>query len=177
DSDSDDGVMMKGARPRKRAPLIRKKPKKGKNSLPSNGKTITVLPSTMLKHQEDMLEAPETATKHNTDTFHSPIVPLSSSQEALHPSKILTRFFGEDEAEDMMDADVNAGWYDSESFEDLNLHYRTSADSSTAEPASMRRTPWGIFMPYEKEHPSSSDGIFSRVINTINTVRDIAYVL
>ncbi|KAH6959735.1 hypothetical protein BKA56DRAFT_601028 [Ilyonectria sp. MPI-CAGE-AT-0026] len=88
DSDSDDGVMMKLARPRKRAPLIRKKPKKVKTSLPSDGKTITMLPSTMLKYQEDMLEAPETATKHNTDTFRSPIVPLSSSQEVLHPSMI-----------------------------------------------------------------------------------------
>jgi hypothetical protein len=60
DSDSDDGVMMKLARPRNRAPLVRKKSKKGKNSLPSDGKTITMLPPTMLKHQEDMREAPET---------------------------------------------------------------------------------------------------------------------
>ncbi|KAH7118137.1 hypothetical protein B0J13DRAFT_458800 [Dactylonectria estremocensis] len=177
DSDSDDGLMMKLARPRKRAPLIRKKLKKGKNSLPSDGKTISMLPPTMLKHQEDMLEAPETAIKHNTDTFCSPIVPLSSSQEALHPSKILTRFFGEDEAEDMMDADVNSGWYGSQSFEDLNLHRRTSADSLTAEPVGMRRTPSGMFMPYEEEQPSSNDGIFGRVIDTVNTVRDIAYVL
>ncbi|KAL6405692.1 hypothetical protein AUP68_10828 [Ilyonectria robusta] len=177
DSDSDDGVMMELARPRKRAPLIRKKPKNGKNSLPFDGKTITILPSTMLKHQEDMLEAPETAIKHNTDTFRSPIVPLSLSQEALPPSKILTRFFGEDEAEDMMDVDVNSGWYDSESFEDLNLHRQTSADSLTAEPVGMRRTPSGMFMPYEEEQPSSIDGIFGRVIDTVNTARDIAYVL
>ncbi|KAH7124255.1 hypothetical protein EDB81DRAFT_912251 [Dactylonectria macrodidyma] len=177
DSDSDDGVMMKMARPRKRAPLIRKKPKKGKNSLPPDGKTITMLPSTMLKHQENMLEASETAIKHNADTFRSPIVPLSSSQEVPHPSKILTRFFGEDEAEGMMDAHVNSGRYYSESFEDLNLHRRTSADSLTAEPAGMRRTPSGMFMPYEEEQPSSNDGIFGRLIDTVNTVRDIACVL
>ncbi|KAH7120181.1 hypothetical protein B0J13DRAFT_568555 [Dactylonectria estremocensis] len=158
DSDSDDGLMMKLARPRKRAPLIRKKPKKGKNSLPSDGKTITMLPSTMLKHQEDMLEAPERAIKRNTDTFRSPIVPLSTSQEALHPSKTLTRFFGEDEAEDMMDVDVNSGCL-------------------TAEPVGMRRAPSGMFMPYEEEQPSSNDGIFGRVIDTVNTVRNIAYVL
>ncbi|KAH7113440.1 hypothetical protein EDB81DRAFT_768136 [Dactylonectria macrodidyma] len=163
DSDFDDGVMMKLARPRKRAPRIRKKPKTGKNSLPSNGKTIMMLPSTMLKHQEYMLEAPETAIKHSTDTFRSPIVPLTSSQEALHPSKILIRFFGEDEAEDMMDADVNSGCYDSESFEDVNLHRRTSADSLIAEPVGMRRTPSGMFMPYEEEQPSSNDGIFGRI--------------
>lgn len=176
DSDSDDGVIMKLARLRKRAPLIGKKAKGRKILLPSDG-TITRLPPTILKHQEDMLEAPETAIKHNTDTFRSPIVPLSLSQEALHPSKILTRFFGEEEAEDMMDADVNSGWYDSESFEDLNLHCRTSADSLTAKPVGMRRTPSGMFMPHEEEQPSSNDGIFGRVIDTVNTIRDIAYVL
>ncbi|KAH7124184.1 hypothetical protein EDB81DRAFT_912111 [Dactylonectria macrodidyma] len=176
DSDSDDAVMMKLARPRKRAPLIRKKLKTGKNSLPSNRKTIMILPSTMLKHQEYMLGAPETAIKHSTDAFRSPIVPLTSSQEALHPSKIFTRFFGEDEAEDMMDADVNSGCYDSESFEDVNLHRRTSEYSLIAEPVGMRRTPSGMFMPYEEEQPSSNDGIFGRIIDTVNTVRDIAYI-
>ncbi|KAH7114013.1 hypothetical protein EDB81DRAFT_669777, partial [Dactylonectria macrodidyma] len=145
DSNSDDGVMMKLARPRKRASLIREKSKKGKNTLPSDGKTITMLPSTTLKHREDMLELPETAIIYSTGVFRNPIVLPSSSQETPHPSKVLPRFFGTED-EDMLDADADSGRYGSESFEDLDLHRRASTDSLTAEPDGMRRTPFSLLV-------------------------------
>ncbi|CAM1509439.1 Fc.00g031780.m01.CDS01 [Cosmosporella sp. VM-42] len=156
-NDSDDGVMMKLVRSRKPAPVIRKKSKKEKDSSSSDGKAITMLPSTTLKHQEDMLEPSETARKHDADIFCNPIVPQSSSQEALHPSDILTRF--------------------SERFEDFGLHRRASATSLTAEQGDMCRTPAGMFMPDEEEQPWSEDGIFGRIIDTVNAVRDIAYII
>ncbi|RKK79928.1 hypothetical protein BFJ68_g16190 [Fusarium oxysporum] len=41
----------------------------------------------------------------------------------------------------------------------------------------MRRTPSGMFFPYEEGGVSPTDGILGRVINTVNTARDIAHVI
>jgi hypothetical protein len=34
-----------------------------------------------------------------------------------------------------------------------------------------------MFMPYEEGEMQSGDGIFGRVIDTVNTARDIAHVI
>lgn len=41
----------------------------------------------------------------------------------------------------------------------------------------MRRTPSGMFMPYEEAEGAPGDGIIGRVIDTVNTARDIAHVI
>ncbi len=47
------------------------------------------------------------------------------------------------------------------------------------EPTGMRRTESGMFMPYEEDEPAAAGngGIVGRVIDTVNTARDIAHVI
>ncbi|KAM0563930.1 hypothetical protein ACHAPJ_000138 [Fusarium lateritium] len=175
DSDSDDGVMMKRMKTKKR-PISRRKTLKSKPSV--EGKTIAMLPSTTLKYREDTPEPRETAMKHS----RSPLMSPSSSQETLRPAKQSGKFFfGEDEHDDSLDDALlspRSGWASPPS-EGTNggLNRSISSGSLCEEPAGMRRTPSGMFMPYEEGEVQSGDGIFGRVIDTVNTARDIAHVI
>ncbi|KAM0248093.1 hypothetical protein ACHAP5_003674 [Fusarium lateritium] len=175
DSDSDDGVMMKQVKTKKR-PLARRKTLKPTPT--AEGKTIAKLPSTTLKYREDTPEPRETAMKHS----RSPLMSPSSSQETLKPAKQSGKFFfGEDDHEDSLDDALlspRSGWA-SPPHEGINggLNRSISSGSLCEEPAGMRRTPSGMFMPYEEGELQSGDGIFGRVIDTVNTARDIAHVI
>lgn len=180
DSDSDDGFMMKRTRT-KRRPLKRRATKKATKS---DGKTIEMLPSTTLKYREDTPEPRETAMKHSTGVSHSPIISPSPSEETLRPSKESTHFFFGDEDEAEMEESIlnsKPGWR-SPPF-DLpggGVQRSTSSGSLTDEPAGMRRTESGMLMPYEATGPAASgsgEGIFGRVVDTVNTARDIAHVI
>ncbi|KAJ3516734.1 hypothetical protein NM208_g14803 [Fusarium decemcellulare] len=172
DSDSDGGVMMKRMRSKKR-PLSRRKTLKASSA---EGKTIAMLPSTTLKYREDTPEPRETAMKHS----RSPLMSPSSSQETLRPAKQSGKFFfgEEDDDDNLDDALLSPGW-SSPPPEAVNggLHRSISSGSLCEEPAGMRRTPSGMFMPYEEGEAASADGIFGRVIDTVNTARDIAHVI
>ncbi|KAK2684612.1 hypothetical protein QWA68_016699 [Fusarium oxysporum] len=164
DTNSEDGIMMKLDRPRKSA-------KEG-NSLLSDGKMIAMLPSTTLKHRGHILEVPETAIHYTHSVLQSHLVSPFSPQEIARSPKASGRF-----SEDLMDADTDSAWYSSGSFEEYDPHRITSTDSLTAEPAGMRRTQSGMFMPYEEAVTSSNKGMFCRIIDTVNTARDMAYVI
>ncbi|KFA64168.1 hypothetical protein S40285_00814 [Stachybotrys chlorohalonatus IBT 40285] len=177
DSDSD-GVMMKRRHCRKRMPMSKRRTKK--SAIPE-GKTIAMLPSTTLKYREDTLEPPETAMKHSTGVSHSPLVSPSSSQETLRPAKRSTRFFiYEDEDEDI-DTSIpssSTGWVSPGSESPSNGLQRSISSGSLADEATgMRRTPSGMLMPLGEVDPATGDGIFGRVIETVNTARDIAHVI
>jgi hypothetical protein len=175
DSDSDDGVMMKRVKTKKR-PISRRKTMKSKPA--TEGKTIAMLPSTTLKYREDTPEPRETAMKHS----RSPLMSPSSSQETLRPTKQSGKFFfGEEDHDDGLDDALlspRSGWA-SPPTEGTNggLSRSISSGSLCEEPAGMRRTPSGMFMPYEEGEIQSGDGIFGRVIDTVNTARDIAHVI
>ncbi|KAK2468765.1 hypothetical protein H9L39_19692 [Fusarium oxysporum f. sp. albedinis] len=153
DTNSEDGMIMKLDRSRK--------PAKEGNPVLSDGKTIAMLPSTTLKHREHV-QVPETVIRYTS----------SALQEAPRPPKASGRF-----SEDLIDADTNLGWYTSGTFEEHDTHYITSTASLTAEPVGMRRTPSGMFMPYEEAVTCSNKGMFCRVIDTVKTARDMAYVI
>jgi len=164
DTNSEDGIMMKLDRPRK--------PAKEGNSLLSDGKTIAMLPSTTLKHREHILEVPETATHHTSSALHSQLVSPFSPQETARPPKASGRF-----SEDLMDADTHSAWHSSGSCEGHDPHRIASTDSLTTETVGMRRTPSGMFMPYEEAVTSSNKGLLCRIIDTVNTARDMAYII
>lgn len=181
DSDSDDGgVMMKRVKSKKRAPPSKKRSKKAANS---DGKIIAKLPSTTLKYRADTPEPQETAMKHSTGVYRSPIISPSSSQETLRPAKQSSRFFfgEEDDGDDgLSDGTLiaSSGWRSPPgSSVGGSLHRSSSSGSLTDEPAGMRRTPSGMFMPCEEGEASNGDGIIGRVIDTVNTARDIAHVI
>jgi hypothetical protein len=178
DSDSDDGVFMMDTK--KKAPF-RPRPK-SRHSFSGESKTIAMLPSTTLKYREDTPEPPDTAMKHSKPrAVHSPLVSPSSSQETLRPSKQSGRFFvGDDDEEDDDEDDdnrispANAGLASSEQG---GLQRSSSSANLSTEPAGMRRTESGMFMPYEEGDDQDNEGIIGRVIDTVNTARDIAHVI
>lgn len=184
--DSDDGgIVMKKSSLKKRRPMIRRS--KSSAASVEGSKTIAMLPSTTLKYREDTPEPPpETAMKHST-SYRSPAISPSSSQETLKPSKPSRKFSladsdNEDEDEDegpTMSFRSSSNKMGSSSSSG-GLKRSISTNSLSAEPAGMRRTASGMFMPYEEgeEEPrSTSDGLFGRVIDTVNTARDIAHVI
>lgn len=179
DSDSDDGVMMKRTRTKKRKPLKRKSAKKATKT---DGKIIAMLPSTTLKYRLDSPEPQETAMKHSTGILRSPLRSPHSSQETLRPSKESTQFLFADEDDEFEESLLNSkpGWR-SPPFETPASGFAksTSSGSLVDEPAGMRRTESGMLMPLgEDATPAAAgEGIFGRVIDTVNTARDIAHVI
>ncbi|PHH88607.1 hypothetical protein CDD83_7321 [Cordyceps sp. RAO-2017] len=179
DSDSDDGVVMKRVRSKRRGPSTRKRSKK---AAPAEGKTIAMLPSTTLKYREDTPQPSDSAMKHGTDVYGSPLISPSSSQETLRPAKHASAFyFGEEEDYDMDDGanGPDPGWHSPPLDRASGGSPRQSCTGSLGgdEPAGMRRTPSGMFMPCEEGEAPTGDGIFGRVIDTVNTARDIAHVI
>ncbi|CAK7203469.1 protein phosphatase regulator [Sporothrix eucalyptigena] len=59
------------------------------------------------------------------------------------------------------------------------LKRTTSTNSLSAEPSGMRRTASGMFMPYDEGEPAGggNGGLLGRVIDTVNTARDIVHVI
>lgn len=185
DSDSDDGaIMMKRTTAKKRRSILKRSRSSNSNS---ESKTIAMLPSTTLKYREDTPEPTETAMKHSTGAvYRSPVISPSSSQETLRPSKPSGKLFfadddGDDddddddeqqdeEADDGEDDGLTVGWRSTKKVGEgasSGLHRSSSSSSLTAEPAGMRRTPSGMFMPDEGgELSSTSEGLFGRVIDT-----------
>lgn len=187
-SESDDGGMMmrRPTRRRKKGPMLRKK-NKNKNS---DGKIIAMLPSTTLKDRQEFLEV-ETALRHHTLGLENRHVSPSSSQETLRadvekPKKGRGWFFGGD------DSDEETGYeetgYD---FDGVYGGQSQASETDTLEPSEtpltddldpdstgLRRTQSGIFLPCDDvELPTPNEGVVSRILDTVNTARDIAHVI
>ncbi|KAF2993159.1 hypothetical protein E8E14_001151 [Neopestalotiopsis sp. 37M] len=175
DSDSsDDGVFMMKTNTKKKPTRPRPKPRV---SSTSESKTIAMLPSTTLKYREDTPEPQETAMKHST-IRSPPFISPSSSQETLRPSKQSGRFFIEDEEvaaiEETSTTPVSSPTDQAPS---SGLQRTSSYGNLGNGPAGMRRTESGMLMPYEEGEGQENAGIIGRVVDTVNTARDIAHVI
>ncbi|KAI0486434.1 hypothetical protein F4859DRAFT_370316 [Xylaria cf. heliscus] len=180
DSDSDDGaIMMKTTKTGKKPIYLRKKMLTNNNN---ESKTIAMLPSTTLKYREDSPAPPESAIKHSTGIVKSPTISPSSSQETLRPSKPSGAFF-QDDSEDDMAGRFRSSELSTSSAEEIprqsGLRRSTTINDlrEGEQPVGMRRTESGMFMPYEEGEVQPNDGIIGRVIDTVNTARDIAHVI
>jgi hypothetical protein len=164
-SDSDNGpIMMKLTKSPKKPVVSRKKTQVNPST---DSKTIAMLPSTTLKSRLDTPEPVETAMKHSSSSSRSPVLSPSSSQETLRPSKPSRAFREENEDDYMGDA-----------FNDPSDVLFPDPDWSRAgNPEGMRRTDSGMFMPVEDGDARPNQGIVGRVIDTVNTARDIAHVV
>lgn len=185
DSDSDDGaIMMKRSNSKRALPPLHKKPAL-KHSPSADNKTIAMLPSTTLKYREDTPEPQETAMKHSSGIWNGSRLSPSPSQETLRPSKPSSRMLlGEDDEDDDLDwqpSNALGSRKDSMSVhQERSTHLKSSLSSSSlsAEPSGMRRTPSGMFMPYEEDEDDVvSEGLFGKVVDTVNTAKDIAHVI
>ena len=188
DSDSDDGgIMMKRSNSKRKLPPLHSKRTTPRQSFSAESKTIAMLPSTTLKYRADTPEPPETAMKHSNGFWNGSKLSPSPSQETLRPSKpSACIILGNDEDED--DEDMN--WQPPSAFANRKdsvavsqerfqtLQTSGSSSSLTGEPSGMRRTPSGMFMPYEEDEDDViSEGLFGKVVDTVNTAKDIAHVI
>ncbi|KAK4190539.1 hypothetical protein QBC35DRAFT_471696 [Podospora australis] len=183
DSESDDGaIMMKRTQIKKRRPTIRRAVSQGATG---ESKTIAMLPSTTLKYREDTPEPTETAMKHSTGLYKNTPVSPSSSSETLRPSKKSSKLFfasddeDEDDEEDDNKNQSSSGTGIGSSDGGFGMRRSTSSSSLSAEPAGMRRTPSGMFMPYDEGDSDTrgESGLIGRIVDTVNTARDIAHVI
>jgi hypothetical protein len=149
-----------------------------------------MLPSTTLKYREDTPEPAGSAGKHRSTGFRSPPLSPSSSQETLRPSKKSGKLLlggdddddddDDDDKKDMDKDDLGSSTYSSlrHSEGGSGLRRSVSSISLSGEPTGMRRTSSGMFMPLEPgESGATSDGLIGRIIDTVNTARDIAHVI
>ncbi|EPQ65403.1 hypothetical protein BGT96224_A20378 [Blumeria graminis f. sp. tritici 96224] len=189
DSDSDDGgIMMKPSNSKRRLPPMksRKKPCASPNQ---ESKTIAMLPSTTLKYRPDTPDILEMEVSNFHDIQDEIKLPSASSQplEILRPSKPSTMMLFADDDDDHDDdmnweppSDMSCGNKDLE-IPKVGLisssPLASSLDLTGDGHSPLRRTSSGMFMPYEEEEEVTSDGLFGRVVDTVNTAKDIAHVI
>lgn len=175
DSSDDDGVIMMKPVPGKTRSSNRSTPR---NSFSTESKTIAMLPSTTLKYRSDTPELVEPPSNQNGGFWStaSKIAP-SPSQETLKPSKPSTNFLLDDEDEE------DLSWQPSGARRDSIFVHQERLGTSRGngdedESRGLRRTPSGMFMPYEEDEDDVvAAGLFGRVVDTVNTAKDIAHVI
>lgn len=180
DSSEDDMLVMRPVKNATKA-KIRSAPSTPRNSFSSESKTIAMLPSTTLNYRGDTPEPAEQKSKQKENFWKkgSNLSP-SPSQQTLRRSPS-SNFLLDDEDED---ADIN--WQPSASGERRDglyprhgIHLDPSDLDAEAEHSGLRRTPSGMFMPYEDEYEDDvgNTGLLGRVVDTVNTAKDIAHVI
>ena len=189
DDSSDDGViMMMTERGKERKLNSRNGTPRGSFSSESAtkpvNKTIAMLPSTKLRG--DTPEPPEDAVMQQAIWGTEKKVVKSSSQETLRPTKPSSNFLIDEE-----DEEADMSWQPSSaSSSGLSSNTRrrsiyprggihiSSEEDEEMETRGLRRTPSGMFMPYEEDEDEVvSAGLFGKVVDTVNTARDIAHVI
>ncbi|KHJ32332.1 putative protein phosphatase type 1 complex subunit hex2 reg1 [Erysiphe necator] len=197
DSDSDDGIMMKPSTTKRKYPQLRHRAKVRPNLNQENNKIIEMLPSTTLKYQSDIPASSFDMEEDECDDElwdeDSTILTLSNSQETLKPSKPPMKIFiGEDDEEDNED---DLDWqpltdypYRKDSvvvaLERMKnpgssiLSHDSLGDNDVDNQVELRRRSSGIFMPREEDEENiTSEGLFGKVVDTVNTAKDIAHVI
>ena len=181
DDDDDDLVMMKHVPPKART-SNRSTPR---GSFSAESKTIAPLPSTTLKYRSDTPEPPE-AQQHHTSNYFWPTgkkLSPSPSQETLRPSRPNANFLIDDDDEEYPDLQwqPSASTYNKSPLKEASLAYQSEAHAGDGyDPGpGMRRTPSGMFMPYDEDEDDAAleKTLFGRVVDTVNTARDIAHVI
>ncbi|KAJ5160655.1 uncharacterized protein N7482_007659 [Penicillium canariense] len=168
ESSSDEGVVMMRQIPGKASVSNRSTPR---NSFSSDSKTIAPLPSTTLKYRGDTPEPRESIVGRWAPSPSSSTLSPTSSVETLRPSQPSANFLLDDEDEDPS--------------LDFTGQYRHPAqpwfvpeEESELADRPLRLTASGMFMPYgDGDGEVASHGLLGRVVDTVNTARDIAHVI
>lgn len=180
DSDSDDDAIMMKPTKTKKKPIPQKKPQPTPTT---ESKTIAMLPSTTLKYRVDSPEPTETAMKHSRGFLRGSLLSPSPSQETLRPSKPSRSFhFDEDEDPDSLTLDTGSS-ASSPSPSESPSQFRSGAQGSSTQSGStagskgLRRTESGMLMPADDSGAQPYPGLVGRVVETVNTARDIVHVI
>jgi hypothetical protein len=171
ESSSDEGVVMM-KRARRKKPLSRTNSKTRLGT--TDNKTIAKLPSTTLKYRTDSPDVAEQTISHSMFYKSSKLSP-SPSQETLKPSNPSRNFLlaEEDDEEDNY-------FNPSRAYGSKRPGTPTASDpySQREESGGLRRTASGMFMPFEdNEEEQPPPGFIGKIVDTVNTARDIAHVV
>ena len=149
-----------------------------RNSFSGDSKTIAMLPSTTLNYRGDTPEPAEQKARQQGSFWNlGAKLNGSPSQETLKPSAPSTNFLldEDDDADMTWQPSATNGRRDSIF---LMRGPKDEEDDERGQRSGLRRTPSGMFMPYEEDeddiHPS---GLFGKVVDTVNTAKDIAHVI
>jgi hypothetical protein len=174
----DDGVIMMKTSSRRRSSGKCTTPR---GSFSNDSKTIAMLPSTTLKGRNTP-EPLEQAAPRTGGLWNRLI--QSPSQETIKPSRPSSNFLiDEEEDEDDLSWTPPGTRRDSLYARQVRMSEQQDAedennDDEGLQHRGMRRTPSGMFMPYEEdEEDVVAAGLFGRVVDTVNTARDIAHVI
>ncbi|KAL8800615.1 MAG: hypothetical protein Q9182_005077, partial [Xanthomendoza sp. 2 TL-2023] len=178
DSESEDDVLMMKTVPNK---AKANKPKTPGSGSSSEGKTIAMLPSTTLKYRGDTPDPVKQQEKQkNGPGRKGTRIPQSPSQETIKPSNSSSNFLlgDEDEDEEMdMNWQPSAGRRDSIFLPHSHMSGSELEEDWPEQRNGLRRTPSGMFMPYDEDDEAISTGFLGKVIDTVNTAKDIAHVI
>jgi len=181
DDSSDDGVIMMKPVHGKERKLSNTSTPRG--SFSNESKTIAMLPSTTLKYRGDTPEPPDEVPHHRGGFWNAAAkLVTSSSTETLKPSKPSTNFLlddEDDEADMTWQPPSSAGARRDSVFVNQSRMSGSSYDEDEdIQGRGMRRTPSGMFMPYEEDEDDVvAAGLFGKVVDTVNTAKDIAHVI
>jgi hypothetical protein len=175
ESSDDEGVIMM-----KKAPIKRLRPEPFRRTSTTDSKIIQKLPDTTLK---DRIDSPNPNQSHSLGaaSMRKPQLSPSPSVETLRPKDPTRNFIieEEDEEDDDEEDDDKAPWV-------INYENTTDLMSSAEEdfptlehPRSggLRRTESGMFMPVDDGDDPAMGGLIGRVLDSVNTARDIAHVI
>lgn len=141
-----------------------------RNSFTGDGKTIAPLPSTTLKYRGD---PPESDAQTILDRWSTPAptrtVSPTPSVETLRPSRP-----SEPSANFLLDECEDPSLDFTGNYPDRDRAWFMEDDTASDRP--IRLTASGMIMP-EGETETSSSSILDRVVDTVNTARDIAHVI
>jgi hypothetical protein len=171
DAESDDGVVMMKQLPPKATISNRSTPR---SSFSSESKTIAPLPSTTLKYRSDTPELPPWNQNPQGCVFGGGKLSPSPSVETLRPSRPEANFLLDDGDDDPIDWKSKRPRFDCT--HDRPSFVNPEDEEELGNSGDLHRTPSGMFMPYE-EGESSYTGVFGKVVDTVNTARDIAHVI
>ena len=182
DDDSDDGVVMMKPSNKKHLPLSQRSSRS--SSITGARPSIEKLPATKLKSRCEPPNVTGSLQSSNPKFWgkKGPISP-SPSQETLRPSHPSTNFLIPEQ-----DDEDDANWQPSEAFSDPrkdslvpkhdNSPPLLEEEHTEENPTGLRRTSSGMFMPYEEDEDDViATTLFGRVVDTVNTARDIAHVI
>ncbi|KAJ5466843.1 hypothetical protein N7475_004595 [Penicillium sp. IBT 31633x] len=162
---SDDGVVLMGHISSRASSSNRSTPR---TSFSGDGKTIAPLPSTTLKYRGDPPEPAQPILDRWSTTPASTLSPTPSVETLRPPGR------SEPSANFLLDDDEDPNLDYTGNYPDRDRPWFIEDNPTSDRP--LRLTASGMFMPEgENETPSSS--IFDRVVDTVNTARDIAHVI
>ncbi|EEA22289.1 protein phosphatase regulator [Talaromyces marneffei ATCC 18224] len=191
DTESDEGIVMMKQVSSRTSPVgtttsstpVSSRPTP-RSSTNGESKTIAPLPPTTLKCRSDTPELPWSSSQDDSRTKLSP----TPSIETLRPPRPEANFLLDDEEDEQesyfnfntkrsrrhtYDSNNRPWFVNPEDRQELEFNDGDN-DGNTG---NLHLTPSGMFMPYEEGEEASYTGMFGRIVDTVNTARDIAHVI